>query len=135
MEVRDLTPKDMIDIENTQRISTMKLELIEKSLDVYFRMSQCSVAVRAELLAEVQPRIHDLISVRVQETLANSNAKDSYAMEETILRSRMIQIVRISKIADIMNKYYGSNWHQIYPKQYEVMAQELRLQGLGFPIF
>ena len=70
MEVRDLTPQDMIDIENTQRISNMKLELIEKSLDVYFRMSQCSVSVRAELLAEVQPRIHDLISVRVQETLA-----------------------------------------------------------------
>jgi hypothetical protein len=76
-----------MDIENTQSISTMKLRLIEKSLDIYFKMGQCPDSVRAELLAEIQPRIQALVHVRVEKTLV----VDSYVMEETIKKKNFVR--------------------------------------------
>jgi len=129
MEIRDLSMNDVLAIQNVQRISSMKLQLIEKSLDIYFRMGHCSDSVRTELLSEVQPKIQELVDVRVPKQFLDVQ------FEDAILAARTTQIERISRIADTMNKYYGSDWAEAHPEQYKLMEQELKLHGLGFCLF
>jgi hypothetical protein len=89
-------------------------------------MGHCPDSVRAELLAEVLPKIQAFVDVRVQEESINASIN-----EEAILCSCTMQSERISSIADAMNKYYGSNWADAYPERYKAMEQELRLQGFS----
>ena len=130
MDILDITLKDITTINVVQRISTLKLLLIEKSLDIYFNhMGRCPDSVRNELLRELQPIIQNLVSVRVEDENMD------ITFENTALNARIIQIERIARIATFMNRHYGSNWTDAYPEQYKLMEQELRLQGFGFAIF
>jgi len=130
MDIRDITLKDITNINAVQRLSTLKLLLIEKSLDVYFNhMGSCPDSVRNELLRELQPIIQNLVNVRVEDE--NMDIQ----LENTAINSRIIHIEHIARIANFMNRHYGSNWTDAYPEQYKLMEQELRLQGFGFAIF
>ena len=129
MDIRDSTPKDIININTVQRLSTLKLLLIEKSLDIYFNhMGSCPDLVPNELLRELQQIIQNLVDVRVED----ENMDVSF--ENSRLNSRIIEIELIGRITNFMNRHYGSNWTEAYPEQYTIMQQELRLQALGFSI-
>ena len=130
MDIRDITLKDITNINAVQRLSTLKLLLIEKSLDIYFNhMGSCPDSVHNELLRELQPIIQNLVNVRVEDE--NMDIQ----LENTAINSRIIHIEHIARIANFMNRHYGSNWTDSYPEQYKLMEQELRLQGFGFAIF
>jgi hypothetical protein len=105
MDIRDITLKDITNINAVQRLSTLKLLLIEKSLDIYFNhMGSCPDSVRNELLRELQPIIQNLVNVRVEDE--NMDIQ----LENTAINSRIIHIEHIARIANFMNRHYGSNW-------------------------
>lgn len=142
MEVRDLTMRDLSDIETVQRISSMKIALMEKSLKLYesmgsfsdFDQSSDQAKKFSDLLEEVQPIIQALVDVRV-DTTSRFLIPESSMKEEASLRCRTIQVDRISTIAGIMKTYFGPTWPDKFPEQHELMQQELKLQGMGFAIF